>query len=289
MCIRTGEYWHGGLGWLFAVMVMFGAGRTAAQTAPEADSAMRAICDSIVVEGNLLYRYEKAAWEATDIGRQNEQVARELFDLLVYQRQDTIRVCLLDRDLLSICEVDFTGPDNEVRKSSFVSRALSEAESRLFFLKNELINRVMAGEYGVGVAESYGLNFVLIPDGEGYRFYILTGTTLPGIIPFGNDYLFFADAQGGITGWRKMHSVLLPMSREVNGQAVKNTIHSHRPEEPYMTATDICTFKLYGPLCGQDSFTVVSPLQKVMTYRLTTDSIEVWDLDRKPRRERKKR
>lgn len=271
------------------MMVVFGAGRTVAQTAPEADSAMQAICDSIVAEGNLLYRYEKAAWEATDIGRQNEQVAKELFNLLVYQQQDTIRVCLLDRDLRSICEVDFTGSDNEVRRSSFVPRALSESESRLLFLKNDLMNRVMAEEYEVGVPDSYGLNFVLIPAGEGYRFYILTGTSLPGIIPFGNDYLFFTDAQGGITEWRKMHSILLPMSREVNGQAVKNTIHTHRPTEPYITATDICTFKLYGPLCGQDSFTVVSPLQKVMTYRLVTDSIEVWDMDRKPRRERKKR
>ncbi|OPZ96093.1 MAG: hypothetical protein BWY72_01825 [Bacteroidetes bacterium ADurb.Bin416] len=35
-----------------------------------------------------------------------------------------------------------------------------------------------------------------------------------------------------------------------NGDKVTDITHSHLNSTPYITATDICTFRLYGPLCG---------------------------------------
>lgn len=276
--------------WALAVIFSICGDRTLAQEPVDGDFQIKAACDSVVAEGNLLYRYEKAAWEATDIGLANEEVRKNLFNLLVYEQRDTIKVCLLDQTLHSICEVSFAGRDNGAQIVSFTSRPLSDRETEVFLLKNKLIDRVTSGGYGVGVPDSFGLNFVLLPAEQGYRFYILTGTSKSGIIPFGNDYLFFVDSAGKITDWRKMHTILLPLSNEVDGLKVKRTIHTHRPEEPYITATDICTFKLYGPLCGQESFTIVSALRKAFTYDLKTDSVLIQDVDsgRKNRKARKK-
>ena len=56
------------------------------------DERIRAICDSIVTEGNLLYRYERAAWVGSDTIQANAAVMKEHRFYLVYGVPDTIRL-----------------------------------------------------------------------------------------------------------------------------------------------------------------------------------------------------
>jgi len=59
---------------------------------------------------------------------------------------------------------------------------------------------------------------------------------------------------------------------------VRELIHSHLRTEPFISATDICTFMLYGKLCGQNSFGVYSPeLGKYFRYRLDKNVINIED------------
>ena len=173
MCIWMIRTWCPVI-WALVVIFSICGDRTLAQEPVDGDFQLKAACDSVVAEGNLLYRYEKAAWEATDIGLANEEVRKNLFNLLVYEQRDTIKVCLLDQTLHSICEVSFAGRDNGAQIVSCTSRPLSDRETEVFLLKNKLIDRVTSGGYGVGVPDSFGLNFVLLPAEQGYRFYILT-------------------------------------------------------------------------------------------------------------------
>ena len=53
-------------------------------------------------------------------------------------------------------------------------------------------------------------------------------------------------------------------------------MHSHLATVPLITATDICTFKLYAPFYGIEAFTVFSPaIGKYMKYTLKDNKITV--------------
>ncbi len=243
---------------------------------------MQKICDSIVAEGNLLYRYEKAAWMGSDIARGNDAVRKEMKNYIVYRDEgDNIRVCIINARGEVILDLAFSG-DQQINATR-ETRPLNEEERVWLETKDTVIKNIFADNetYGVGFPDGFDPNFVLLPHGEGYKLYILAGTSQQDVIPFGNDYIFFADRDGRITGWRKMHSRLLPLQTKIKGETVRETVHSHLPGEPYITPTDICTFRLYGPMYGQKSFIVASTaLRKLMTYDIETNSITVIDLPR---------
>ena len=118
----------------------------------------------------------------------------------------------------------------------------------------------------------------MIPYELGYKLYILTGTAKRDVIPLGNDYVFFADSDGKITSWRKFHSVLIPSITKYKGEKVISITHSHLHAEPFISATDICTFKLYGSIYGLKQFKVLSTaLSKYFTYDSDKNTIETSD------------
>ena len=103
------------------------------------------------------------------------------------------------------------------------------------------------------------------------------GTSESGIIPFGNDYLFQSDLDGNIVKWKKFHSRIIPAQTEMpNGEKVILAVHSHLKSTPYITATDVCTFRLYGRLYGMKEFMVLSTATgKYFKYNIDTNKIEI--------------
>lgn len=246
------------------------------------DSEIAKICDSILIEGNLLYLYENAAWISSDIGMANDSVKKQMFNYLVYEAGDTIRACLLNKNIECICEVNFVDGNPKPQPAIWNVRPLTQKEEKLFLIKNDIINNVINGNYQVGYSEGFNLNFVLLPMGDGYKLYILNGTNKDNIIPLGNDYIFFADKDGKITNWRKMHSGLLALDTKFGGKDVSETGHSHLFEEPFITPTDICTFMLYGPMYGQKAFTVFSlAIGKTIRYDLDSNSLKIENINSK--------
>ena len=60
-----------------------------------------------------------------------------------------------------------------------------------------------------------------------------------------------------------------------NGETVTGITHSHLRAEPFISATDICTFKLYGNMYGLKQFKVYSPeLSLYFTYNTDKNTIE---------------
>ena len=59
-------------------------------------------------------------------------------------------------------------------------------------------------------------------------------------------------------------------------QKVISSVHSHLPTTPYITATDLCTFRLYAPGCEMKTFTVLytATNQRYM-YNLVENKIEI--------------
>jgi hypothetical protein len=69
---------------------------------------------------------------------------------------------------------------------------------------------------------------------------------------------------------------MIPAMSEFNGKKVTESTHSHLRTTPYITATDICTFRLYAPYTELEKFSVYSPaIGKTMIYYLKTNKIEI--------------
>jgi len=235
--------------------------------------------DSIIKEADLLYSYEKAVWNATDILMNDSKLKKNYGGYVVSHSNDTIFATFIDKSQKQkIAKYFFKKSNLSLPFNSEIGLSpLTNSEQELLDIKIKIINQLSDKKYEVGIPQSFNPNFVLIKEKEVFKLYILMGTYESGIVPFGNDYLFWADSKGNITDWKKFHSRMIPaQSKGPNGEKVVSAIHSHLKTTPYITATDICTFRLYGELCEMDEFSVYSPaLGKYFKYILKENKIEI--------------
>ena len=235
--------------------------------------------DSIIKEADLLYNYEKIAWNSTDLLMTKRKLKKQFGGYLIYHSNDTIFASFIDKKQKNrIARYSFLTTN---LKTPFYSdldfKPLSEDEKELLDIKIKITEQLSDPKYEVGFPKDYNPNLVLIKNSNEFRLYILTGTSESGVIPFGNDYLFKADSYGKITKCRKFHSRLIPAKTEIPRIGkITSAIHSHLRTTPYITATDICTFRLYAEFTEIKSFKVYSPaIGKYMEYNLKKKTIEV--------------
>jgi hypothetical protein len=236
---------------------------------------LRQKTDSILNEANTLYRYESAAWVTTDLAMEESDIKEDFGGYLVMNSGDTIKSIVKSKKTgRKIYCVSFTkDPRKPVLVEKF-DRDLTSLEVKLWTIKDEITQKVFTPEYKVGLYQGYNPVLELIPSENGYKFYILFGTSQRGFIPFGNDYVFFTNNEGKIINWRKFHSRIIETVTSFNGSPVAAVVHSHLPSEPYISATDICTFRLYAPIYGINTFKVVSTtLPVVFEYNIKSNSI----------------
>ena len=235
--------------------------------------------DSIVEEANLLYNYEKSVWNSSDLLMSDEKLKENYGGYITYHSNDTIFVTFTDKDQINrIAQYIFIDKDlDSPIKTNFEVSELNKVEKEYSEMKNKILNQLSDSKYEVRIPRDFNPNFVLLKEQEGFKLYILMGTSESGVIPFGNDYLFNTDKKGNIEKWRKFHSIMIPTYSEgPNGEKVVSTFHSHLKSTPYITATDICTFRLYGELCGMKEFTVLcTATEKYYKYSIDTNKIEI--------------
>ena len=234
--------------------------------------------DSILNEGNLLYKYEKAAWIATDLALENPIVKAEFYGYFAYEEQGIIKTIILDKGSQN-CIAEYTFEEKIDNPSSIKieKRSLSDKEKTLIDIRKKIAQNIINEHKNeVGYPDGYNLNMILLPFADKYKLYIITGTTQSNVIPFGNDYIFVADENGKIENWKKFHSKLIPSYTMLGEYKVRELSHSHLITTPLITATDICIFMLYAPLYKIDVFSVYSPaIKKTMKYSLKENNITV--------------
>ncbi len=241
------------------------------------EKEMNVILDSILLEGNTLYKYEKVAWISTDIASEKPSVKNDFGGYLVYRLGDTLKTIILNHEGDAVIyELVFTKdldkPDFELSKK----RNLTTYEKELLSVKKTMVEQIVNGDYHLSTADDFSLNLILMPINNTFRLYIISGTSQNDVIPFGNDYLFIANKSGEIENWKKYHSRLIPAYTVLFGDKVTEITHSHLKTEPFISPTDICTFMLYAKLCGLDSFSVYSPyFSKYFTYNIDSNSIKI--------------
>lgn len=231
-------------------------------------------CDSIIEESNVLYRYEVAAWLFTDIFVSKPDIMETIQSYLIYQQGDTIKCIVIDNQSQCSYEASFL---DELVPCAEVSmrRSLSEYEAHLINVKKKIQSAFDDDKkYPIYSYKDFPLNWILIPFKDGYKLYAISGTGKVRTIPFGNDYLFIANKEGEIQSWRKFHSGLLPVEATDEMPMINFPVHSHLKQEPFISATDICTFRLYYNQTGSTKFAVYSPaLSLYFVYKLATNTI----------------
>jgi hypothetical protein len=224
---------------------------------------LRGITDSILLEGNLLALYERAAWIAGDMFQTQDSATINKFGgyLVYHDENGDVRVVFADGtqdNLVCIYDVTFyDNPDNPMAEST-IERTFTNYEEQLWRVRDTLIEQIMKLDAEIQQYEEFPLNHILFPTHFGYRFYYISGTSQNAVIPFGNDYFFDADEEGNVTYWRKIHSRLIAQPMEYEGNPVREVTHSHLLSEPFITPSDVCTFQLYAPFGGISKLRILS-------------------------------
>ncbi len=242
------------------------------------DDNLQAIFDSIIAEADLMYKYEKTVWNSTDLVIADKNLKNNYGGYIVRHSVDSIYVIYIDKKQeKSIARFTYTSTNlNYPCYMSTVSSSLSDEEKELLTIKIKMLNQLSNKKYDIRIPQGFSPNFVLIKENTMFKLYMIMGTSEPGVIPFGNDYLFTANSKGKIKNWTQFHSRMIPVMAEVDGQKVSEATHSHLRTTPYITATDICTFRLYAHYTELEKFSVYSPaIGKTMTYILETNTIEI--------------
>ena len=235
--------------------------------------------DSIIAEADLMYRYEKSVWNSTDILLSNKEFDDKFGGYIVWHSEDSVFVTYVDKKQNeSIARFVYISTNlNKPVVESIEPSQIQLLEKELLDMKLKMINQISDSKYDVSIPQGFDPNFVFIKNNTEFKLYIIMGTSETGVIPFGNDYLFKSDLDGNITNWKKFHSRMIPIkTKVVNGHKVKSSYHSHLNTTPFITATDVCTFRLYGENTDMEDFSVLcTATDKIYTYNLKTNKITI--------------
>ncbi|SMC76622.1 hypothetical protein [Moheibacter sediminis] len=236
--------------------------------------------DSIIREADLMYQYEKIAWKSSDLAMEDKDKLVDFGGYFIYHSADTLKAVYYDVKLeKALSRYYFDTKDLNKPLQIFKNVTdLTDKERDLASVKQKVLVELNQNpdKYELSFQEGYNPNVVMLPFENKFHFYIIIGTNKGNIIPFGNDYFFEADLNGEIKNWKRFHKTLIQTSvSEQNGSIPISFIHTHLPMTPYISATDICTFRLYGvDLFDKKSFIVSSTALKMnFIYDAETNKI----------------
>lgn len=229
---------------------------------------------AVVAEGYELYRLEKAAWNATDMVReQGEGMMEKAGGYITYTEDELTHCTFYDQQeppqvLVSLAFDTSFSP--AVAITDYTPRALTEQERRLTELRAKGIV-ALRQDTSLRSYENTSFNLVPLVYQGVAKMYVLTAPQVSGVVVFGNDYLVSFDANDEVNELRKLHRNIIPVEYEKDGEPTSESIHSHAEATgALMTPTDICTLLLYGPYTEWKTHQVISK-----------EYLNVWDLQKR--------
>lgn len=248
---------------------------------PISEDQMQFKMDSIQKEANLLFGLENAAWKGTDYVTDLPNIKNAMGGYITYHEKDAFVCSILSKDYSkTLVRYYFDEKTGKLSKVNDKVKNISTTEKLLYEAKKELINQISNEDYGIVVPDDFNLNFIPIKWDKGFKIYIITSSSDAYTIPFGNDYLFYLDSSYKITAHERFHKSFVPSKTKHEGRNIVRCMHNHVLEYPYISATDICNFKLYAPFGKIDEFSVISgSLEGIFTYKLSTDKLRFEPMD----------
>lgn len=225
----------------------------------------------VVEEGTKLYKCEMASWYGTDLFlsklKDRWQNTGGYFSYPV----DDKAVCVFFSNdespkIIGTFTFDSTYDTNAAIVDERI-RDLTKQENDIFTIRQAALKEFQSDS----LFKSYkdmNPNFVPLSDSRGKRVYILTGPQKQGLVVFGNDYLLTFDKDNNIQTKRQLHKNIIPIEYgKIGEKQIISTMHSHLPETgDLITATDICTLKLYSKYS-----------QWGQHYVISRENVSIWD------------
>jgi hypothetical protein len=220
---------------------------------------------AIMQEAKELFRLESASWQAGDLLSGKYITKRALVGGYVsYPDGDNTKTLFWTKGNSSQVEVVFTFDStlNAATASAEVqNRPATATEKELINLRFAAYTRVSTDSFFTPY-KGTAYNLVPIIREKERLVYVITASTDPEKVIFGNDYLLHFDAENHLTDKKRLHQDMLPVpvkAEPTPGSKVLGSIHTHTgTDSPFMTATDICTLLLYSRFTNWQSHVVVS-------------------------------
>lgn len=227
-----------------------------------------------VDEGTRLYKSEMASWYGTDIFLSKFSDRRQYTGGYFSYLDGDKAVCVFfskgeNPKIIGSFSFDSTYNTNTAIIDG-QERELTTKEWDLLTIRQIALNEFRSDT----LFKSYkdmNPNFIPLNDEKGKRVYILTGPQKQGIVVFGNDYLLTFNKDNQLKEKRQLHKNILTIEYgEKDGKQIISTMHTHLPETgDIITATDICTLKLYSKYAKWGQHYVIS--QK---------NVSIWDCNK---------
>ena len=229
---------------LFTLIALF----ILVQNATAQKNALRKIADSINAEGETLYRSEWASGHSTQIFAsgfgEKKRLSGGYFSYETKKEMTTIFFSKAN-DPLVLATVKF-GHSLDSSKYSLdtTTRKFNEIEKDLYAIRLKAAQAV-SNDTLFKFYQNTSLNLVPIIKNGAKKVYVITAQTVPDEVLLGNDYLINFDKDNDIIKKTKLHNNLIPLGTG-GKEAIKASSHQHLGEtSPFITATDICAFKLW--------------------------------------------
>lgn len=246
------------------------------------EAELSAITDSILDEGLRLYFFEWLAWHSADSAMTYCPVMDKVNGSgIVADSLGFTHIYTVDDNVVFSYIIDVTNEsiswDNTVRPMTDAERNARDERKRCIRLAIE--------SYGDSLKASGNMNVDVIwvrPDL--IRVYFLQSTTENNVIPIGNDYSVDISPDMKPLAFRRYHHSYLEQPAYVDGEKVVDGLaHSHTPDNPYITPTDICNMMLYGrDLYGLNTYYVLSTAFKqsiIQIFTAANPKITTMDFD----------
>jgi len=232
--------------------------------------------ETILSEGKLLYRLERASWYGTDdiLGRFKSK-KDSIGGYLSYETSDNnINTIFFSKynanNILVRYQFDSLPKQNPI-KIDTINKNVTEIERNLIGIRQNARDIVYKNsDKYFNFHENTSLNFIpLIVNGK-KQVFVLTGPQVGGIVLLGRDYLLKYDNKYMFKSKEKLHNSIIQFSYKSDNKdnSVVSTMHSHVLTD-YITSTDICTLLLYKDYVEWKQHIVISKKQ-----------VSIFDLDK---------
>lgn len=246
------------------------------------------LSDSIMQEARMITQYDHAFTMTMYAIESERKIRREAGELLIVPKQDTLMAVVLHKKYPEkvIAEMKFPMYEEDSAVLEENRRPTADDELQLYDIKHKIMTSIQL-KYDLAYGdETTFLNPIFIPykdqiqgkEVQLYKLYLLTETTQANVIPFGQDYLFYARADGDIFYNLQFNSYLpLPIKSFMVDNSLVEIEYPRR--EPYITPTDIYLFSKYGAGKGLNVLQVESTLHDIV-FEYTWDRDELTVLEK---------
>lgn len=245
------------------------------------------IADSILTEATEIYKLEKSLWTSIDSLKSNypRKYFKKVIDGYVsYIKNDTVITIFWTEEKEEVIIKntfyfensrflkDYSHNHKDRKPSSDETKLIDVKKSMVQYLKDHILSpKPEAARY----------NIILQKEENGFLVYLILDFKKKTLVPFGNDYILMLDENGKVSTRKRLHQSFLkiPFSgpNSYKGYSIKEVYHSHLPNSPFITVTDIAIAMLYSDYVPWESLVIVA--EYLSTYNLKEHTLLIKEME----------